>query len=162
MLVTMDYFGGAHIMIADFELLFSIAGMIAMVGWLTLLFSPLIPNFSDKVGGMIIPVILSAGYAILALAPAAQSSGGGFGTLAEVMQLFTMEQSALAGWVHFLAFDLFIGGWICRTARADKIPFWLALPCLPLTFMLGPIGLLAFWTIRLIKTKRSGPHPASI
>ncbi len=139
----------------DFELLFSIAGMIAMLGWLLLLASPKLPDLSDKIGGKLIPAILSLGYVLLVLIPSATQSSGGFGTLAEVMQLFTAEQSALAGWVHFLAFDLFIGGWICATARKDGISFWFVLPCLPLTFMLGPAGLLLFLVIRQFAGKQA-------
>jgi len=139
----------------DFELLFSIAGMIAMIGWLLLLFSPLVPVWSQKLSGMIIPAILSLGYTILLLAPSAANSGGGFGTLAEVMQLFTAEQAALAGWVHYLAFDLFIGAWACSTARKEAIPFWMVLPCLPLIFMAGPAGLLVFLIIRFVRNTPS-------
>jgi hypothetical protein len=50
----------------------------------------------------------------------------------------------LAGWLHYLAFDLFVGAWEVRTARAAAIPFLLVVPCLGLTFLFGPAGLLAF------------------
>lgn len=126
-----------------FENLFSVAGVIAMAGWLLLLASPLIPKWSDRIAGMILPVILSAGYVMLAVVPASES-GGGFGTLAEVIELFSYEQAALAGWVHFLAFDLFIGAWACRPARLEGVRFWLVAPCLPLIFLFGPAGFLVF------------------
>ena len=98
---------------------------------------------------------LSLGYVALAVVPAAES-GGGFGTLAGVMELFSHEQAALAGWVHFLAFDLFIGAWVCRTARAEGIAFWMVLPCLPLIFLFGPAGLVAFWTVRFVRSRFFG------
>ena len=69
---------------------------------------------------------------------------GGFGSLAEVMALFTMPEIALAGWIHYLAFDLFVGAWEVRTARREGIAFLLVLPCLVLTFLFGPAGFLAF------------------
>ena len=56
--------------------------------------------------------------------------------------------AVMAGWIHFLAFDLFVGAWICRTARASGIPFLLVLPTLPLTFLFGPAGYLAFVAVR--------------
>lgn len=133
----------------DFEILFSIAGLISMVGWLCLLFSPLIPKWSDRIAGLALPIILSLGYVILLVAPSPDSAGG-FGTLADVMVLFSYEQAALAGWVHFLAFDLFIGAWVCRTARAEGISFWLVAPCLPVVFLFGPAGLVAFQVIRAV------------
>lgn len=133
----------------NFEILFSAAGLVAMAGWLFLLASPFAPVWSDRVAGVILPLVLSLGYVGLLIVPSS-NSGGGFGTLADVMDLFSYEQAALSGWVHFLAFDLFIGAWICRTARAENIRFWFVAPCLPLTFLFGPAGLLAFATIRTV------------
>ena len=137
----------------NFEVLFSAAGMIAMVGWLLLLVSPRMPYWSDRIAGVILPLVLSLGYVALLGIPAA-ASGGGFGTLADVMVLFSHEQAALAGWVHFLAFDLFIGAWACRRARHEGLSFWLVAPCLPLIFLFGPAGLLAFQTIRAVRVGR--------
>ena len=135
-----------------YETLFSTAGIVAMIGWLLLLVSPFIPEWSDRIAGVILPVLLSVGYVVLSILPSSEG-GGGFGTLADVMTLFSYEQAALAGWVHFLAFDLFIGAWACRTARAEGIGFWLVLPCLPIIFLFGPAGLLAFQTIRLVRVR---------
>ena len=64
------------------------------------------------------------------------------------MQLFTYEELVLAGWVHYLAFDIFVGAWEVRTAKKEGIPFLYVLPCLGLTFMFGPIGFLLFTAIR--------------
>ena len=139
----------------DFETLFSIAGLIAMIGWLCLLFSPLIPNWADRIAGIALPIVLSLGYVILLVIPASES-GGGFGALADVMVLFSYEQAALAGWVHFLAFDLFIGAWVCRTVRAEGVSFWLIAPCLPVIFLFGPAGLLAFQVIRAVRSRTVG------
>lgn len=136
----------------DFETLFSIAGLIAMLGWLCLLVSPLIPKLADWIAGMILPIILSLGYVILLVTPSSDSAGG-FGTLADVMVLFSYEQAALAGWVHFLAFDLFIGAWVCRTARAEGVSFWLVALCLPVVFLFGPAGLLTFQVIRAVRNR---------
>ena len=134
----------------NFETLFSIAGLVAMFGWLCLLFSPLMPKWADWIAGLALPIILSLGYVILLVSPSSDSAGG-FGTLADVMVLFSYEQAALAGWVHFLAFDLFVGAWVCRTARAETVSFWLVAPCLPVVFLFGPAGLLAFQVIRAVR-----------
>ncbi len=129
------------------EMWFSLAGVVAMAGWFLLLASPAIPKWSDRIAGTLLPVVLSLGYVALLAVPAA-SSGGGVGTLAAVTELFSYEDAALAAWVHFLAFDLFIGAWACRTARRDGIAFWLVVPCLPLVFLFGPAGLLIFQALR--------------
>jgi len=131
----------------NLELIFSLAGLLSMLGWLILLASPKIPTWSDKIAGLIIPICLSLGYMVL-LVLSIPSEGGGFGSLAEVAELFSHEESLLAGWIHFLAFDLLIGAWICRTARREKVKFWFVLPCLPLTFLFGPAGYLAFSLVR--------------
>ncbi|MCF6320945.1 MAG: DUF4281 domain-containing protein [Rhizobiaceae bacterium] len=131
----------------NLELLFSVVGILSMVGWLTLLASPLIPHWSDKISGYIIPLILSVGYVtLIILFPTA--GDGGFGSLAQVVKLFSYPNAVMAGWIHFLAFDLLVGAWICRTARQQRVKFWLVIPCLPLTFLFGPAGFLAFSLVR--------------
>lgn len=134
----------------SFETMFSLAGIIAMAGWLLLLLSPLMPRWSDRIAGVLLPVLLSVGYLMLLVLPAT-ASGGGFGTLADVMELFSYEQAALTGWVHFLAFDLFIGAWVCRTARSEGMRFMLVAPCLPVIFLFGPAGFLAFQALRAFR-----------
>ena len=73
---------------------------------------------------------------------------GGFSSLAAVAQLFDNRWLLLAGWVHYLAFDLFIGAWETRDAMARRVPRLLLAPCLLMTFMLGPIGLLCYHAVR--------------
>lgn len=135
-----------------FENMFSLASIIAMIGWLMLLISPLTPSWSDRIAGALLPVVLSQGYLLLLIVPAS-ASGGGFGTLADVIVLFSYEQAALAGWVHFLAFDLFIGAWVCRKARSEGMHFMLVVPCLPVIFLFGPAGLLAFQATRAVRNR---------
>lgn len=133
----------------DLELLFSVAGVLAIVGWLLLLVSPIIPEWSDRIAGLAIPAALSFGYVVLSILFSSENEGG-FGSLADVAKLFSHPESLLAGWVHFLAFDLLIGAWICRTARREQMRFWLVIPCLPLTFLFGPAGFLAFSLARAL------------
>ena len=68
--------------------------------------------------------------------------------MAEVMKLFTDRWVALGGWIHYLAFDLFIGAWIVNEGQRDQLPWWRVLPALPLTFLFGPAGLLLFSLLR--------------
>ena len=130
----------------DYERVFSIVGLLAMAGWIVLIVSPLIPKWSDRIAGLIVPVLLSLAYAAIVVFYPAES--GGFGSLAEVGQLFSNPQALLAGWIHFLAFDLLIGAWMCRVGRQEGIKFWLVLPCLPVTFLFGPAGFILFSGVR--------------
>ncbi len=77
------------------------------------------------------------------------AEGGSFFSLNGVMALFQAPLLALTGWVHYLVFDLFIGAWEVREARRCGIRHAFALPCLFLTLMAGPLGLLAFFALRL-------------
>ena len=141
----------------DPEGLFQIASRLAMAGWMALALSPLAPRFSQAVAGIAIPVALSIGYGALVLSSWASASGG-FGSLGSVMLLFDTPMVALAGWVHYLAFDLLVGAWEARTARREALPHLLLLPCLALTFLFGPIGLLLFLAVRI--ARRTAGRPA--
>lgn len=138
--------------------LFRVANLVALSGWLVLLASSLLGSWADRVAGYVLPLMLSVVYAglILAFCPRGE---GGFGTLTDVMRLLAKPELALAGWVHYLAFDLFVGGWEVRTARAEAIPFVLIVPCLLLTFLFGPAGLLAFAALRAARL--ATPYAAS-
>jgi len=75
--------------------------------------------------------------------------GASFVSLRGVMLFFTVPGAALAGWIHYLVFDLFVGAWQVRDARRRGIPHLAVLPCLLLTLALGPIGLLLYLGLRL-------------
>ena len=79
---------------------------------------------------------------------------GGFSSLSGVMLLFTDRWLVLAGSVHYLAFDLFIGSWPVRDARRNRVPFVLVVPCLVLTFLFGPIGLLLYLFLAGVASRR--------
>jgi hypothetical protein len=132
------------------ETLFSTANMLAMAGWLALLAAPRARLTTWWIAGIAIPVILSATYAVL-LALHAPGAEGSFSSLARVRALFATPGVLLAGWVHYLAFDLFIGAWICRRGAAEGVNPWAVRACLPPTFLAGPIGLLLFLAIRAVR-----------
>lgn len=142
------------------ESLFSLSSTSVLIGWLALLFSPFAPIWSNRIAGVAVPLVLSLFYCALILVYWSGSVGG-FDTLTNVKLLFTQDEIVLAGWVHYLAFDLFVGAWIVRKARAKGISFWFVLPCLPATFLFGPIGYLLFNIIQLSLAKISNTknHP---
>ncbi len=136
--------------------MFQLANPIALLGWVTLLASPLAPRIAQVIAAAAIPLLLSLAYAGLVLAFWWEAPGG-FNSLPEVQALFTHPHIALAGWLHYLAFDLFLGAWQVRTARAEGIPHWAVIPCLILTFLFGPAGLLAFAVLRLTLVRKLLP-----
>lgn len=138
------------------EQIFSLSSPLALLGWAALLAAPLAPRAAQVMAGAAVPLLLSLAYAGLVLAFWSEAPGG-FGSLAEVQALFTHPQIALAGWLHYLAFDLFVGAWEVRTARAEAIPHWAVIPCLALTFLFGPAGLLTFAILRFTLARKVLP-----
>lgn len=104
--------------------------------------------------GLIIPALLGVAYAGLVGAFFVGAEGG-FSSLADVRLLFQSDALLLAGWLHYLAFDLFVGAFEVRTARAEGIPHLLVIPCLVLTFLFGPLGFVLFLIIRLARAPRA-------
>jgi hypothetical protein len=103
-----------------------------------------------------IPCLLGVVYLLTFITSPGSPEGASFGTLAGVMAFFTSPHAALAGWVHYLVFDLFVGAWEVRDARRRGISHAMLLPCLFFTLMLGPIGLLLYLVLRFVRTRELG------
>ena len=129
------------------DTLFASANPLVIPGWLLLAVAPRWRWTFPAVRGLIVP-LLAIGYAALILARFG-SNEGGFGSLAQVQLLFADPYTLLAGWIHYLAFDLFIGSWIVEDALARAVPAWLRIGVLPFTFMFGPMGLLLYLAGRM-------------
>ena len=133
---------------------FQICSSIAMLGWFVLLIlSPFWIGFDKFLIGVVI-TLFAIVYAWLIFQVFRPEDFQKFGSLNGVMELFTDKTAVTAGWVHYLAFDLFTGIWIKKNANKYGIHHLILVPCLLLTFMLGPIGLLLYLGIRAIKTKQ--------
>jgi hypothetical protein len=139
---------------SPYELIFAIANPVAMLGWLGLAIFPGRKLVVDGISGVAIPALLAVAYAGLVAAFFADADGG-FSSLEAVRALFQSDAMLLAGWLHYLAFDLFVGAWEVRTARAERIPHLLVIPCLALTFLFGPLGFLIFLMLRAAYARRA-------
>ena len=134
--------------------IFQTCNTIAMAGWLVLLIiSPFWSSFDKFLIGIII-TLFAIVYAWLIFLVFTPGDFEKFSSLNGVMDLFTDKTAVTAGWVHYLAFDLLTGIWIKKNAQKYNIHHLILIPCLLLTFMLGPIGLLLYLLIRSIKTKQ--------
>ena len=134
------------------EGIFSGLSALAMIGWLALALSPLQRTYSIAFA-RILALLLAAAYLAQFFLTTVHVDGGGFSTLAGVAALFSNPGNLMMGWTHYLAFDLFIGSWEVEDAATNGVPHWLVLPCLFLTLMLGPIGLLLYFAIRMGKQR---------
>lgn len=129
--------------------LFRVANVLALAGWSCLALGIVTRSrvLSQTVAGLLIPAALSLGYTVI-VAVNLSSAEGAFATLDGVASLFRSPWVLLAGWIHYLAFDLLVGGYIARDCEARGLPRWLLVPVLPLVFLLGPAGFLLWLAIR--------------
>ena len=125
--------------------IFSIANMTALGCWLLLIVLPG-KAWVNRIG-VAVPVAFAVAYAVI-MAVHFASSAGGFSSLPDVAMLFSNPWLLLAGWIHYLAFDLLAGSWEVRDARRHGISHLLVIPCLILTFLFGPAGWLLYLAMR--------------
>ncbi|MEO0724627.1 MAG: ABA4-like family protein [Bacteroidota bacterium] len=139
--------------------LFQICNTVVLPAWLLLIFAPRW-KWTPRIVLSGIVIFLCIIYA-MGLTEAIEKGGldlTSFGSLPNVMELFTEASAVLIGWVHYLAFDLVVGCFIVKNAEEHDINQWLVAPCLLFTFMLGPVGFLLYWIIRSVKTKQYWPN----
>jgi Domain of unknown function (DUF4281) len=130
--------------------LFQITNPIALLGWIVLAAGIIFkkPFWRDVIAGQVFPTVLAFTYTGLIIFFWARTEGG-FDSLANVQKLFTFPWAALAGWAHYLAFDLFVGAYIARRIMEVETPRIVLIVLLPLTFLFGPIGYLGFQIARI-------------
>jgi hypothetical protein len=142
----------------NLELIFSIANSLAFFSWILLfVFFEKRWVYQSLFSGVF--VAMGIVYLIFILKSLSGESQGGFDTLANVKLLFTNDEAVLAGWIHYLVFDLFVGMWICQDAAKTGINRWIILPCLLLTFLMGPAGLVLYIIIRVIYLRKFPQDP---
>ena len=146
----------------NWDMIFGFANAWALLGWVILALAPK--------REIVVPIVFFAGSVLLAclyagliipLMAGLISDGGPTGrpaadltSLAGGMALFDSPGGATIGWIHYLAFDLFVGIWIARNADAHKISRWFQIPILFFTLMAGPIGLLLYLLLRQLKGEK--------
>jgi hypothetical protein len=133
--------------------LFHICSTAVLPAWILLAVAPRW-RWTHRIATFVLTLPLAAVY--LGLFLAHWNSSLGFGSLDQVYAIFQDPALLLAGWVHYLAFDLFIGSWEVRDAQRIGIPHLLVIPCLVGTFLVGPVGLLLYLLLRFIMQKRIG------
>jgi hypothetical protein len=135
------------------EQVFSIANLIAFVAWLLLVILPRQRWVTELLTSVVVPTLFAIVYVAIVVTTFGRTPGG-FSTLAAVATLFSNPWALLAGWIHYLAFDLLIGTWEARDARERRVPHLLLIPCLVLTFLFGPAGWVLYMGVRLTKSSQ--------
>jgi hypothetical protein len=150
------------IWLTDPDVGFSLAGQLMVILWLLLLTSLWAKRLRvlvDGLGMFVLPIVIGLWYLLLMVSNLPFEQGG-FGSLAQVRALFAEDELLLAGWLHYLVFDFFVGTWVARQARDESVWRVLLVPCLVLCFLAGPIGLLAWLLLRSVSRMIHRPTEA--
>lgn len=134
------------------DTLFSIVNTYALCAWLLILIFPHADFLQPvvRIGGI---MILALAYTVVIPMGFSADSGADFSSLAGLRAGFSSDWALLAGWIHYLAFDLFVGLWIHEQSRQIALPRIFRWLCLLCTFMAGPFGLVLFYLFRFIKLR---------
>jgi hypothetical protein len=132
------------------SIIFSLSNSFVLFGWILLL---VFPNwkYTSNIVLYVVVLILALLYTAIILATIQHFDVSSFSTLSNVKTLFQNDIALTAGWIHYLAFDLFVGHYIVTEGKKLSFARWQYTLCLPFTFMFGPIGLLMFVTIKWLK-----------
>ena len=134
--------------------LFSLSAVVALPCWLLLLVAPRW-RVSQLLATFVVPLLVAALY-ILLLVSHKIPPGSGFSSLSQVSVLFRSPFALLAGWIHYVALDLFTGAWEARDAQRVGTSQWIAAPCLLLTLLFGPVGLALYLLLKLMLRRTFG------
>ena len=141
------------------DTVFSIANALALLMWVALVFLPRWPALLAAILYLGVG-LLSAAYAIFLIAVVAGTvpggEGGNFSSIEGVRQIFASDAGVTIGWIHYLAFDLFVGLWIARDADAKDFSRLVQAPILFATLMAGPLGLVLWLLIRERRARAGG------
>lgn len=137
------------------EQIFSIANGAAALAWLLLAVLPRRRWVTNVVTSTVVPAGFALAYVLIVFTQFLGAPGS-FSSLSGVQILFRSPWLLLAGWLHYLAFDLLVGAWEVRDANERGIPRFIVVPCLFLTFMFGPMGWLLY---RVVSASRARALP---
>jgi hypothetical protein len=133
--------------------IFSFGNSFVLLGWLLLI---ILPHWKFTQGLILhgIIVLFALLYTYLIGKDIGSFDPNSFSTLANVKALFQDDDAVAAGWLHYLAFDLFVGAYIVKESIKLNISRWIYSLILPFTFMFGPVGYLIFFMVKVSKTKK--------
>ncbi len=133
-----------------FAALFQFANLWIMPFWLLIIVLPYWNWTKRIIGSLWIVAPLLLAYALLVLPQALAVLPALLNpTIPGIAGLLGTPTGATIGWIHFLAFDLFVGRWVYLDSRTRQITAWVASPLLFLILMFGPFGLLLYLLVRM-------------
>lgn len=140
----------------SYETVFSLINLAVLPAWILLAVLPRSVVTQTVVHSGLYPLLLGVFYTVtlvMGFAFGYGAEGGSFNSAAGVSQVFSHPHGILIGWSHYLVFDLFVGAWMARDALRRAFPHLALVPSLFFTLMLGPVGLLIYFVLRLALRK---------
>ncbi|WP_084420691.1 ABA4-like family protein [Henriciella litoralis] len=138
----------------SYEIIFMLVNALVVPAWLLLVLAPRWRTTGLVVHSGIYPLAYGALYTVCLIASiffGQSSDAAGMASIGSVSALFDHPNGVIVGWTHYLVFDLFVGAWIGRDAQRREIPHMAAAPCMIASFLFGPLGLLAYMAVRLMR-----------
>jgi len=126
--------------------------------WLILVFFPT-SNLSKYFVTSIFPIILLSGSYVFALYKSYLGSYDFLSnfelylSISNLSNLFTSDLFLMMFWIHFVSINLFVGGWIVKDSQKFLINKYLTALPLIITYLIGPLGILIYWLIRIFHAK---------
>jgi len=134
------------------ETLFKLSGLAVLPFWALMIFLPRWRVTKRLMSSPLVCAAPAALYAALVIPRFAEVwRAVSSPELSGIAALLGSPTGATVGWLHFLAFDLFVGRWIYLDGRERGVHAWALAPVLFLTLMLGPCGFLLYLIVRHVR-----------
>lgn len=139
-----------------YETIFNLFNSGILLFWLLLLVFPKKRLTQKIITYPWVPLVIAMGY-VYFLSTTSGTFYADFASLGGLTEMFqnANPRGVAAGWLHYLAFDFWVGCWMLKNSQEKQIKHvWLILPMLS-TFMLGPVGVILYTLVLLIHKKLS-------
>lgn len=130
--------------------LFVVLNSLSLPAWLLLV---ILPKWRTTQSLTLVPIfVFAVAYPLLMWSFVSREGLdlSAFASLDGIARVFRNDVVLLAGWLHYLAFDLLAGRAMVQDSIAHQVPHLLVVPCLFLTLMAGPVGWLLYQGVKLV------------
>tara|TARA_Y200000002_G_scaffold275803_1_gene230058 strand:- start:193 stop:666 length:474 start_codon:yes stop_codon:yes gene_type:complete len=140
------------------EMLYYWVNFGALPFWLLLIFFPQ-SHLCRYFVTSIFPIFVLSGTYVFILYKSYLSSYDFMGNfnlyfgIGDISDLFSDKNFLMMFWIHFIAINLFTGGWIVKDAQKFSINKIVLIIPLVVTYLIGPLGLFLYWLIRIFYAK---------
>lgn len=137
-----------------YDIIFNIYNSGILIFWLFLLVFPKSKLTQKMTEFPWIPLVIAFGY-IFFLVTSDSIFSVDFSSLSGLTEMFqnSNPRGVAAGWLHYLAFDFWVGCWILRDSQKKGVKHAFIIFPMLFTFMLGPVGVIIYTLVLLFQKK---------